>query len=183
MNTKKSTLSLSIITPSYNQGKFIEECLLSVKQQNYPALEHIVIDGGSTDGTLEILKQYSRQSGWGHLKWIWEPDRGQSDALNKGFRLATGDVIGWLNSDDIYLPGSFQAIANAFQERQSVDLIYGDYLMIDEAGKLLQTRREVSFSRFILRHTHVNFVQSSSSLFFLRRVVDEIGRASCRERV
>jgi|SRR5690242_13372646 len=173
MNLGNDMLTVSIVTPSYNQGEFLEQCLLSVKRQAYPAIEHLVIDGGSTDNTLEILKRYSCQPGWEHLKWISEPDRGQSEALNKGFRAATGQVIGWLNSDDVYLPGSPQEVVETFQKQKNVDLIYGDYFMIDKDGKLVETRKEVSFNRFVLRHTHVNFVQSSSACFFSRRVVDE----------
>ena len=93
---------ISIVTPSYNSAKFIEDCIQSVLKQNYPNFEHIVIDGGSTDGTVEILKQYP------HLKWISEPDEGQSDALNKGFKMAEGDILGWLNADDVYLKNVFQ---------------------------------------------------------------------------
>jgi glycosyltransferase involved in cell wall biosynthesis len=164
---------ISIVSSSYNQAKFLKACLSSVKEQNYPQMEHIVIDGGSTDGSVELLREFSSRPGWSHLRWISEPDRGQSDALNKGFRMATGNIIGWLNSDDLYLPGSFQKIARDFQEQEQADLIYGDYLMIDEQERLVQTRREVSFSRFILRHTHVNFVQSSCAVFFSKKILDD----------
>jgi glycosyltransferase involved in cell wall biosynthesis len=81
---------ISIVTPSFNQGAFIEDALLSLKQQNYPYVDHIVVDGASTDDTVEILRRYSGRPGWEHLHWISEPDHGQSDALNKGFRMATG---------------------------------------------------------------------------------------------
>src|ERR1700730_2129145 len=101
-------IKISIVSPSYNQAKFLGACLSSVKEENYPYIEHIVVDGGSTDGSVELLREYSSRSGWSHLRWISEPDRGQSDALNKGFRMVTGSIIGWLNSDDIYLPSSFQ---------------------------------------------------------------------------
>ncbi len=98
---------ISIVTPSYNQAPFIEEALQSVKDQNYPSLEHIVIDGASTDSTVSILEKYSQTPGWQHLRWVSERDQGQSDALNKGFRMAKGDIIGWLNSDDRYRPFCF----------------------------------------------------------------------------
>jgi len=108
-----STPKITIVTPSFNQGNFIDENIQSVLTQNYPNFEHIIIDGGSIDGTVDILKKYS------HLKWVSEPDRGQASALNKGFRMATGDVIGWLNSDDSYLPGTFEVVARAFDKSLS----------------------------------------------------------------
>src|ERR1700758_618457 len=104
---------ISIVTPSFNQASFIVETLNSVKGQNYPALEHLVMDGGSTDETVEILQRLSGQPGWEHLHWISEPDLGQSDALNKGFRLASGEIVGWLNSDDLYRPNCFAKMAQA----------------------------------------------------------------------
>lgn len=103
----KNIPKISIITPSYNQGIFIEETILSVIGQNYPNLEYIIIDGGSTDDTVEIIKKYEK-----HLHyWISEKDGGQSNAINKGFEIASGDILAWLNSDDIYLPGTLSHIA------------------------------------------------------------------------
>ena len=104
MNNKK----ISIVSPSFNQGQYIEEAIQSVLNQGYENFEHIIIDACSTDNTLEILKKYS------HLKWISEPDEGQSDALNKGFKLATGDIIGWLNVDDIYLSNTFKDVGHGY---------------------------------------------------------------------
>lgn len=123
---------VSIITPSYNQGKFIEETIQSVLTQDYPYIEYIVVDGGSTDNTLEILKKYRDR-----LKWISEPDRGQSDALNKGFAMAQGDILAWLNSDDTYLPGAISKIVNYIREHPSANLVYGRTLLIDETGKVV----------------------------------------------
>ena len=93
-------LKISIVTCSYNQAEFIRQNIESVLNQNYPNFEHLIIDGGSTDGTIEILKEYP------HLNWVSEPDRGQSDALNKGFRKASGDIIAWINSDDMLAPNA-----------------------------------------------------------------------------
>ena len=165
-------LKISIVTPSYNQAKYLEDALLSVKEQGYPALEHIVMDGGSTDGSVDILRSYSSRPGWNHLRWKSEPDKGQSDALNKGFRLATGDVVGWLNSDDRYRPDCFRAIASAFGQYADADVLYGDYTYIDENGRVWRIRREIEFNRFILLYLHMLYVPTPSS-FFRRRIFDE----------
>lgn len=164
-------LKISVVTPSYNQAKFLEEALLSVKAQSYPAFEHIVMDGGSTDGSVEILRSYSSRSGWQHLRWKSEPDKGQSDALNKGFRVATGDVIGWLNSDDRYRPDCFRTVVNGFGAHPGTDIVYGDYTYIDENGRVWRIRREIEFNRFILLYLHMLYVPTPSS-FFRRRIFD-----------
>jgi GT2 family glycosyltransferase len=141
---------ISIVTPSYNQRPFIELALESVRSQNYASVEHVVVDGGSTDGTVEYLRSLSGKTGWQHLRWISEPDRGQSDALNKGFRMASGDIVGWLNSDDVYRSGCFAAITSAFENNRAVDILYGDTTWIDEKSNIIQVRREIEFSRFVL---------------------------------
>jgi glycosyltransferase involved in cell wall biosynthesis len=164
---------LSIVTPSFNQAQFIEETLGSVSRQRYPFLEHIVVDGGSTDQTVEILKRYSLTPGWEHLRWTSEPDRGQSDAINKGFRMATGDVVGWLNSDDVYEAGGLAAVSQAFQENPLVDFIYGDYLIIDEAGKTLLSKKEIDFDWEILL-CGMNYI-AQPNVFFRRRVFEQLG--------
>jgi glycosyltransferase involved in cell wall biosynthesis len=163
---------ISIVTPSYNQGSFIQAALRSVSTQSYPAIEHIVVDGGSNDSTLNVLKR-SSSSPRCALRWISEPDRGQSDALNKGFRLAKGDIVGWLNSDDVYRPGCFEHVAKAFRENPNADVIYGDYRWIDAAGKILSLRREMSFSRFVLHYHRVLYIPSTAT-FFRRRVFDDL---------
>lgn len=163
---------VSIVTPSYNQAAFIEEALWSVKDQRYPNAEHIVIDGGSMDGTVQILKGYSSRPGWGHLRWISEPDKGQSDALNKGLRMTTGDIVGWLNSDDRYRAGCFEAVIEGFQRHATADVIYGDYTWIDGQGRVTQIRREISFSYFILQYHHTLYIPSTAT-FIKRRVFEE----------
>jgi len=164
---------LSIVTPSFNQGHFIEETLRSVRSQRYPVLEHIVIDGASTDGTVEILKRYSSTPGWEYLRWISEPDHGQTDAINKGFQRATGNIIGWLNSDDLYEPDSFARIAKAFEENPMVDFIYGDYLIIDETGKTLISKKEIDFDWEILL-CGLNYI-AQPNVFFRSQVFKELG--------
>jgi len=107
--------TLSIITPSYNQGQYLEETIRSVLDQNYPNLEYIIIDGGSTDNSVEIIRKYEK-----HLKyWVSEKDNGQAHAINKGFRMATGEWVGWINSDDFYLPGAFVSLLNDVHDTHS----------------------------------------------------------------
>lgn len=124
---------VSVITPSFNQGRFIEQTIKSVLSQNYPLIEYIVIDGGSRDETLSILKKYS-----GKLLWFSEPDNGQADAINKGFRMAKGDILCWLNSDDTYEPGSIAKAVGSFDKHPDVMMTYGEGNEIDEWGKLIK---------------------------------------------
>lgn len=121
---------ISIVTPSFNQGKFLEKTILSVLEQDYPNLEYIVIDGGSTDNSVEIIKKYEQ-----HLTyWVSEPDRGQSHAINKGFERATGEIFGWLNSDDWYHPGALKAVAEAFAANPDAGAVVGAGDMVDADG-------------------------------------------------
>ncbi len=127
---------VSIVTPSYNQGRFIRETINSVLDQDYPNVEYWVIDGGSTDETITILREYEHDA---RFHWISEPDRGQSDAINKGWRRSRGEILAWLNSDDTYLPGAIRAHVQAFRQHQDCGVVYGDALYIDEQGQPLYT--------------------------------------------
>lgn len=122
--------TVTVVTPSYNQAHFIEETLRSVLLQGYPNLEYIVVDGGSTDGTVEILQHYQDR-----VTWISEPDRGQADAINKGLRMAGGAILAYLNSDDTYLPGALHTAAGAFQDRPDAGLVFGDCYAVDRHGR------------------------------------------------
>lgn len=113
---------ISVITPSYNQGQFIEETITSVLDQNYPNLEYIIIDGGSKDESVDIIKKYESQLSY----WVSEPDKGQTDAINKGLHKATGEIVAWLNSDDVYEPGTLQKIADAYQANPEAEVFLGD---------------------------------------------------------
>lgn len=172
MVTEPRGLKISIVTPSFNQAVFLEEALWSVKNQNYLPFEHIVVDGGSTDASVEILRKYSGQPGWDHLRWVSESDKGQSDALNKGFKLATGDVFGWLNSDDRYRPGCFEKVTKGFVLYPETDVLYGDLTFIRENGTVWSIRREIEFSHFMLLYLHMLYVPSTSS-FFRRKIFDD----------
>ena len=124
---------VSIVTPSYNQARFLEQTIQSVLEQDYPNLEYFVMDGGSTDGSLEIIQRYApRLAGW-----VCEKDRGQTDALNKGFARATGQILAWLNSDDTYEPGAVSAAVAALTSRPDAAAIYGEANFIDENGRVI----------------------------------------------
>jgi GT2 family glycosyltransferase len=125
-------LRFSIVMPSFNHARFIERSLNSVLNQEYEEIELIVMDGGSTDGTREILDGYSRHITY----WRSERDEGQSDALNKGFAYATGEICGWLNSDDLYLPGAVHHAAQIFATQPQIDVVYGDWLVLNEDDEL-----------------------------------------------
>jgi len=125
----------SIITPSYNQGAFIEDTLIAVKNQNYPNIEHIIIDGGSTDDTLDVLRKYECTY---NMRWISEPDRGQADAINKGFRMAKGEFITWLNSDDYYMHNEvISTVASYFNLYKSAHVVTGSGYFVNEKGTYL----------------------------------------------
>ncbi len=132
-NRPQANPKISIIMPSYNQGAYLEEAIRSVLNQNYPNKELIVIDGGSTDNSVEILKSYGPQLAY----WVSEPDRGQSHALNKALQKATGEIIGWLNSDDYYLPGAFRRIVRAFRQNQNAVLVHGNRILVDYKSRVV----------------------------------------------
>ncbi len=124
---------VSVITPSFNQASFIRETIESILTQDYPNIEHIVVDGGSTDGTLEILRSYSNLGG--RFRYISESDNGQSHAINKGLNMASGQIIGWLNSDDTYLPGAISKVVEMFRDRPHYAMVYGKAYYINESSQ------------------------------------------------
>ena len=129
-------LMLSVITPSYNHAQYIRQTIESVLDQDYPLVEHIVVDGGSTDGTVEILKEYGSRYPE-RFRWVSEPDQGQSDAFNKGLAMARGDVIGWQNSDDYYLANAFAPPMDYLHHHPEVAVVYGDCNLVDQAGAIV----------------------------------------------
>jgi len=124
---------VSIITPSFNQAAYLEQTIRSVLEQDYREIEYIVIDGASTDGSIDIIRRYAGRLSY----WLSEKDRGQADAINKGFAHASGEIIAWLNSDDYYLPGTISAAAKIFEENPEVLLVYGDLLAVNEHGETI----------------------------------------------
>lgn len=121
---------VSIITPSYNQASFLEQTIQSVLLQDYPDLEYMVIDGGSKDGSVEIIQRHAKRLAW----WVSEPDRGQAEAINKGFRRAQGEIVAWLNSDDLYLPGTVSRAVAVLNTNPQLGMVFGDAVSIDLQG-------------------------------------------------
>jgi glycosyltransferase involved in cell wall biosynthesis len=160
---------ISIVTPSYNQAEFLERTILSVFNQNYPNLELIIIDGGSRDGSVEIIKKYERYLSY----WVSEPDNGQYHAMNKGFRMATGDFVGWQNSDDVYLPGAFEKIALEYKKNRDADVIFGNTYLIDKEDNILKDMRFMPFS---VKHLiYYDWNVSSQAVLWKRDLFDRVG--------
>jgi len=156
---------ISVITPSYNQANYIRQTIESVliqKSSKYD-IEHIVIDGGSTDTTIEILKEYP------YIRWISEPDKGQADAVNKGFSLATGDIIGWINSDDFYNRGAFNTVYHFFNSFPDVDMIYGRCYLVDQKGEFIKEWNPTEFRLKYLIYRGASFIPQQT--VFFRRIV------------
>ena len=158
---------VSIVTPSFNQGRFLRRTIESVLGQDYPHIEYIVCDGGSTDESLDILQSYGEQ-----FHWHSESDRGQSHAINKGLRQARGDILAYLNSDDVLLPGAIASVARHFQRRPDSDLIYGNAHWIDENDRVLgdYPTAPYDFER-LLQDCFI----CQPAAFWRRRVMDRIG--------
>ncbi len=143
----EKTPLVSIVTPSFNQRQYLEKTIQSVLSQDYPALEYFVIDGGSSDGSVEIIKKYQdRLAGW-----VSEPDQGQTDAINKGFSMCRGEIMAWLNSDDVYLPGAIRSAVEFLTANPEVGMVYGDTDLIDSEGRVIGrfNARQTSYQRLL----------------------------------
>ncbi len=141
-------LKISVVTPTFNSIHTLQATIESVMRQDHPHVEHTIVDGGSRDGTLELLKRYP------HLKWISEKDEGHYHAMDKGTRMATGEVVAILNSDDCYRPGVLKEVADAFHKHPDWDGLFGDVVFVDGNGKEIFRREEAKFDRQIIRFGH-----------------------------
>ena len=177
-------MKFSIVTPNYNYGRFLKAALRSVFDQTSSpdvSIEHIVIDGGSSDDSVQILKDWAAfaaaqpaaKDGRYSFSYVSEPDNGQTDAINKGLRRATGDVVAWLNADEWYLPGKLALVAAAFARHPSADFVYGEPLFVDKDGNPIRVKWDHWFSRFVLlcHDCHI----SSCCSFWRRNLLDEDG--------
>lgn len=162
---------ISVITPSYNQAQFIEATLKSVLDQEYPNLEYIVIDGGSTDGSAEIIKQYANQLDY----WVSEKDRGQSHAINKGFQRATGDILCWLNSDDYFLPGTLAFVAEQLQEGNGCYALAGHCRVVYADGSAPTLLKGGYISHRELVKFWTSYEMHQPAIFWRREVYETVG--------
>ena len=158
---------VSIITPSFNQARYIEATIQSVLSQDYPRLEYIIVDGGSTDGTVDVIKKYERRGGvtlpsiaW----WVSEKDKGQTDAINKGFARAKGEILAWLNSDDTYEPGAISAAVKYLTDHPEVGMVYGDCNFINETGRVIGKFGSAQTDYHLLRQGYVHIPQQTMFL-------------------
>lgn len=161
-------LSVCVVTPSLNQARFIERTIRSVLDQDAPGLEYVVVDGGSTDGTLDILKSYERD-----IRWVSEPDRGQANAVNKGITMTSGEVVGWLNADDVYYGGAVNAVVAFLEAHPEVDVVYGQADHIDEHDAPIEPYPTQPWN--LTQLFDVCYVCQPAT-FFRRRVIERAGR-------
>lgn len=147
------SMLVSIITPTFNQARFLETTILSVLGQDYAEIEYIIIDGGSTDGSVDIIRKYASRLAY----WVSEADRGQTDAINKGFAQAHGRVLAWLNSDDTYQPGAVSQAVGFLKEHPDAAMVYGDASFIDENGHVIGSfpARQTDYKRLLRGYVHI----------------------------
>ena len=160
---------VSIITPSFNQAQFLERTIQSVLAQDYPRIEYIIVDGGSTDGSADVIKKYQSRLAW----WVSEQDKGQTDAINKGFNRATGDILAWINSDDTYHPKAVGEAVKYLMENPEVALVYADCDFIDEEDRLIGKFKSAQTDYRRLREGYVHIPQQT--MFFRAKYWKELG--------
>ncbi len=160
-------MKISILTPSYNSGAYIERAINSVINQQYKNYEHIVVDGGSKDNTLDILQKFP------HIKSISEPDKGQSDAMNKAYKMSTGEIIVYLNADDEFEPNAFEKIIEAFKADDTVDMVVGNLIFLSETERLI--RNPSARYLDIMLYWKNLFPNNPVSYFYKRKVQDQVG--------
>jgi glycosyltransferase involved in cell wall biosynthesis len=165
---------ITIVVPSFQQGAFIESAIQSLLAQRYSPLEILVMDGGSTDGTREILQRYEKK-----IYWRSRPDEGQTDAIHEGFFKSHGEILGWLNSDDLLLPGTLQRVSALFREDPGLDVVYGHCVFIDREGQFLRYFSEIRpFDEQVLTN-EINFI-AQPACFYRRRALESVGSVDTR---
>lgn len=162
-------MKISIVTPNYNGAKYLEDTILSVLGQNYPDLEYIIVDGGSTDGSVEIIKKYERQLSW----WVSEPDNGLYDAIQKGFDHSSGEIMAWINSDDMYHKNALDCVADIFTNIPEVNWLLGATTYYDEKGRTVECNRSRSFDKFDFYNHDFKWIQQES-VFWRRKLWNKV---------
>ena len=160
---------VTIVTPAFNQASYIEDTIRSVLSQEYPYIEYLVVDGGSTDGTADAIRKYENRLAW----WVSERDLGQTDAINKGFARAEGAILAWINSDDTYEPGAVSAAVQYLQENPAVGMVYGDCNFINEDGKVIGRFKSSQTSYRRIRQGFSNIPQQT--MFFRADLWKQVG--------
>ena len=160
---------VSIITPSFNQARDLEATIQSVLEQDYPRIEYIIVDGGSSDGSVDVIKKYAGRLAW----WVSEQDKGQTDAINKGFNRASGEILAWLNSDDTYNPGAVSAAVKYLTENPDVAMVYADCNYINEQGGVIGKFNSAQTDHRRLREGYVHIPQQT--MFFRANYWQELG--------
>jgi glycosyltransferase involved in cell wall biosynthesis len=169
MNPDPALPLVSIITPSFNQARFLEATIRSVLEQDHPNIEYIIVDGGSSDGSMDIIQKYAPRLAW----WVSERDQGQTDAINKGFARARGQVLAWLNSDDTYAPGAVSEAVRFLLDHPEVGMVYGDCHFINEAGERVGTFPAAQTDLRRLRRGYVHIPQQAA--FFRAELWKQVG--------
>ena len=159
---------VSVITPSFNQARYLEATIQSVLSQDYPRIEYIVMDGASTDNSVEVIKKYESRLAY----WISEKDKGQADAINQGMARAHGEIVAWLNSDDYYLPNAISNAVNIFEGIPGLVMAYGDMLAVDEYG---QTMNHLKYKQFSLNDLLCFQIIGQPAVFFRRDAFEKSG--------
>ncbi len=168
VNSSSAFPLVSIITPSYNQSAFLEAAIQSVLSQDYPNLEYIIIDGGSTDGSQDIIRAHASRLAY----WVSEPDRGQADAINKGLSRARGEFVAWLNSDDVYLPGALRRAVSVLQSDPALGMVYGDLNSINPTGETFHT---ITYAQYDLADFLAFRIIGQPAVFMRRSVLERAG--------